>query len=372
MVHNYQILSKFSPKQEAYAHYLLTALGHDAGEDTENYIEVLQKKSFQYRDAGNRKIVEEEKQDYYFLQDDVWMKERYTMIDFLHDEYQIKKHNKYKLKKSIYGYITATDLANYVFCPVGYSIGRTFQGVSIKGAITGKEFHELSILNQKKNDDKVNTSYESSGLCNDSNRSFFKDLISSQLTYAGHDAKNINYFVNEERKFAGDPDYVFTNASGSNYIVEEKFINEANRKHTCFYRNHKVQLASYIKYLQNFNAQYGYLVYWIYSDNSGERSIVGCEVLKITLDDRASAWLENVMAEVENLRVTKTKIISFEALNPNKCGSCVHSMYCGHKNKKHKEVTYPYDIAYHKQYPADFPKILKKDRKSIATSINDN
>lgn len=360
MVHSYYILEQFSEKQRAYTKYLLDALGHESSMDTEQYLGALYRKSFQYKSAGNRQIVEEAKQDYYSFENDVWKKKKYTIIDFLHDEYQIKRHNKYKVKSNQFGYTTATDLANYVYCPVGYSISRTFQGITVQGAKIGKEFHELSILRKK--GDKKGT-YYTSGLCTESNRAFFEDFYSSKQVYAGHYEKDIKYFSNKEENFAGDPDYVFQNAVGLNYIVEEKFISDENRRRKTFYPNHKIQLASYIKYLKNFNAKYGYLVYWIYSNNYGEKSVVGCEVLKITLDRAGNEWLENVKKEVENFRSTKKRGLAVEKLNHTKCGSCVHSLYCGHKNRQHNEVTYPYDTAYHNLYPAEFPDILKKENK---------
>lgn len=351
-------LSNFSEKQQAYAGYLLEKLGYEEGSDTDHYLEVLSKKAYQYKAAGNTKKVPLDNQCFYYQIGDVWQKKRFTVIDFLHEEVQIKKNKKYKLKDNTQGYITASDLSNYVFCPVGYSIARTLNGVTTTvAAKEGTKLHELSIL-KKDSGSSGYTRQQTGTLKDDSNAVFFDDINSSEILYAGHTDEETNYFINEERKFVGDPDYVFINKESQNYIVEEKFIDYKKRTNDYFYPNHKIQLASYVKYLINFKAQYGYLVYWLYDNDYGNKSIIGCQVHKIEMNYSINNWLESKMDAVVSFRESGVKTIKTSSLKASKCGGCAHSLYCGHKNKRKDNVSFPYDTSDHNLYPAEYPVIL--------------
>jgi len=363
MVHSH-ILSDFTERQQEYAGYLLERLGHEKGKATDEYLGVLKDRAYQYKSAGHRMNIPEDKQEYYTLTEDgVWVSNDYSMVSYLHDEVNIKYYKKYNLKSNLKGYITATDLANYVFCPIGFSIGRTIEGIKLLSGETGTRFHNLNILpnwsRHLTQGESSNTS-KSEDLIEDKNRFFFDDIKKSVLTYSGHQDNSKKYFVNKDKNFVGQPDYVFKNRLGENYIVEEKFIQERTGRSDVFYKNHKIQLLSYIAYLKELNASYGYLVYWRYENDYGDKSIVDCSVLKIELNEVTSAWIDNVLSAVDRFRESGSHSVEVEYLNPRKCGTCVHSMHCGHKNQKYGSVSYPYSKEYHKLKYVEFPKALKK------------
>src|SRR5690554_1714127 len=113
------------------------------------------------------------------------------------------------------------------------------------------------------------------------------------LRFVGHnDFKNQRYFINENEGFIGQPDYIFKNKNGENFVVEEKFQRNTYGNQRRFYNNHKIQLASYINYIQEINLKYGYLVYWVYDDDYNE-NIGRCYVYRINNGGDVSDYLNN-------------------------------------------------------------------------------
>lgn len=114
------------------------------------------------------------------------------------------------------------------------------------------------------------------------NEDFFNDIRNSELKFSGHSKGNrVSYFINEEKRFIGQPNYIFKNKKVQLFVVEEKFKRNNESNQQFFFRNHKVQLAAYIYYLNQFKCEYGYLVYWLYDYYNYSYSIVACRVLKV-------------------------------------------------------------------------------------------
>lgn len=281
----------------------------------------------------------------------------YDIMPFLLKEYELKGNKAFKQAKRNSDYISATDLANFTFCPVAYSISKTFEIEPSEEAKKGTQLHERQRL--------INNLKSTPPFSNNKNKDFFQEIHNSKIVYSGHsdDNNSEKYFVNDQIGFVGQPDYVFENLKGENFIVEEKFTNAnqvtKDENQTTFFKNHRVQLESYIYLLKQFNAKYGYLVYWVYSFND-YRPSVECKVLKIYKNQGITELLDTAINQIKTFNSEKSLDISKELLKPKKCANCAYSQCCGHKTKRIDKVSIPYKKEYHNLYYAEYPEILNR------------
>jgi CRISPR/Cas system-associated exonuclease Cas4 (RecB family) len=363
---------EFSEKQVALIDYLLTRLGFEDNSFTRDYVIRLTSVAYIHRNV--RAIygeIESDDQipDFYYFDGEKCLPEKYDLIDFLIDEYKLKKEKKYEILRNISEYVSATDLANFTFCPIGYAIDKSFEIETNSLTETGEHLHEQSRLSSridlmdgelKKKLVQRKDNVES--YITEENHLFFDKIMESKLLYSGHSESTRKYFTNEQIKFIGQPDYIFKDNSGVNFIVEEKFKRERYRGFDSFFSNHKIQLASYIYYLNEFNAQYGYLVYWMYDYSGYEISYERCLVTRIDRGTNMEQFLIRVHNELRDFKRKKFLNPDLSRLDGKKCASCVYCRYCGHKNGKKSQVTLPYQRSYHNLYKAEYPQILNDDK----------
>ena len=154
-------------------------------------------------------------------------------------------------------YISATDLANFIFCPASYSITKSFK--------IDKFLNNSKILKGTKLHDELRLIYKNEvfGFNNDyisrlfsSQINIIKKIKSCTLIFKGHSDSD-KTFVNNEKKFIGKPDYIFLDPNNNYFIVEEKYHYCKPNENTYtnqdnFYTNNKIQLQSYIEYIKDF------------------------------------------------------------------------------------------------------------------------
>lgn len=273
-------------------------------------------------------------------------------------------------------FVSATDLSTFDFCPVSYAISKSFKIESPTNEdkrITGINLHETLRLIKKKLpegfqerdilDSEVQTNEQ------------IKKIKNCELIFSGHEHHEKKIFLNKAKKYVGQPDYIFKDPSGKYFVVEEKFkylsnysseneyvYEEREKIKKTFYSNHIVQLQSYINYIQEFNLEYGVLIYWFY-DFIGDYPKIHSVSLKIIRKNEKQYLLEKTFKNVTNL--LNSKILDFEiTVHPNKCASCSVNKYCGHKTGNIKKYSIPYDRkdAYLKYVP--FPDELKRKEES--------
>jgi hypothetical protein len=315
--------------------------------------------------------------DKYYFDGQKWLPDKYDIIDFLIDEYRIKKNKKFSSLTKISDYSSATDLANFAFCPVGYSIGNSFKINVSDSAQKGIKFHEetklISLINFIKSmieSKKIQNLKSAAVYITDENKDFFSELLKSKLIYSGHSDDQKEYFKNDDLKYIGAPDYIFQDRKNRNYLIEEKFIKISNKKENSFSFNHKIQLASCIYFLKEIDAQYGYLVYWYYTYSNWRFEFIKCKIYKISRGDKMSVYLQKIYEDLNKFKKSKFYNLNLIKLEGNKCASCLFVMYCGHKNGKKKQVMYPYyGKGYYNLCSAKFPEILKKLDKDSPKEI---
>lgn len=304
-------------------------------------------------------------------------------------EKDIRK-NRYQIikKKLDLNVINATEIANYVFCPACYVINKSFEidhPTGKKQRIIGEKLHDkLNLIKW------IEDCQKSNGIGNTIfNHPEINKIYNSKIIYHGH-GKNTtrNVFFNKESNIACDPDYIFLDNENNYFIVEEKFhykkdptlekefymkgysgsfVQNAektseeweNSKNT-FFKNHQIQLLTYLKNIKEYKANYGYLIYWYYDFKFDEPYIHKVDIKKIGLDDLNQSFYENTIKNFSLLLNEKTQGFLVDEVNPNKCAGCVVNKYCGHKNKKFEDLKLPYDLEFLKFHKADYPEELKK------------
>lgn len=155
----------------------------------------------------------------------IWKYSNSGVIEELLKEVEIKKDlSQIKLKSfNEKDFITATDLANYDYCPASFSISKSFEIEFPTGKQkrnVGKYFHEKLRLINKLNLEKESFSdyFEDSVL----NNNTIRKIKSCKLIFSGHDKEN-KYFINTQENYIGQPDYIFKDPNDKYFVVEEKF-----------------------------------------------------------------------------------------------------------------------------------------------------
>ncbi len=378
--------------------YLLARIGFEKGDFLDQYLDSLYSLATQYRylaakeavlkspdedsetdsnQINNPELVPLNPDSYkeYEFDGNVFVPTSFSKLDYLMFEYKSKKEKNVRKIQKENSLISATDLANFTYCPVSYSIGKTFETDIIRSAVVGSKFHaENKLVNwirsALKGERTKEQKNEVDNFENEQNKYFFDDIRGSQIIYSGHTNNAKKYFINKKGNFTGQPDYVFKNRKGENFIVEEKFKWKKEETVDGFFQSHKVQLASYIYGLDEFDASYGYLIYWHYNFDtaSQENKVLECKVLKISKSIEIQSFLRDTFLALSNLIREKKQNFIVDKLNPKKCANCAVNRFCGHKTGRFKDLEVPYNEKYLQLVSVPYPEELKKAPADIVHS----
>lgn len=325
------------------------------------------------------------------------------VIEKLFKEIEIKEKWIDHAKSNISNYINATDIENYTFCPVAYSIVKSFQVPQTEEAKEGQTLHEREILNpsfRKLSNNYglgkcffwegldltggANQKYVSQGdvsilsqYFNYSHKEIYTELQQSELIFPFESIEETKQklFYSNKGRFVGRPDYIFKNkVSGSYFVVEEKFrySDDYSNPNDGFYENHANQLRAYLYCIDEFPISYGYLVYWDYKYEFGQPSVHNAKVKKIIKSEKERSKLENVYRSIQNLQKQKKEEFQDRFRHPKKCAKCGTSIFCGHKTGKHNYYTLPYSSEHLKIETVPYPEELRKSSKTDIIHINGN
>ncbi|RZK36212.1 MAG: hypothetical protein EOO61_10730 [Hymenobacter sp.] len=262
-----------------------------------------------------------------------------TIIDFL-------------LEYKIRDYVTASDIVNYIFCPVRYCIARTFAAEGTDEAKKGTHLHaqhRLAYYAVLDNEFSISYEFVKESIRNKDNEKFFEEIRSSKILYVGHEENSKKYFVSKKGKFVGQPDYVFENSNGEKFIVEEKFRAFSDRK-TVLQSSHRAQIASYIMGINEFDAKYGYVVYWYYAyEREYKReyeskyfTVKKCDVFRVDKSLEIQQEIRSVYKSIISLNSGDEHEFEPGSLNAKKCVKCAVRMFCGHKTGRFQAISVPY------------------------------
>jgi CRISPR/Cas system-associated exonuclease Cas4 (RecB family) len=360
----------YSTKQKLFAEFMLKRIGFTQADHIEQYLTQLEVQFRQWDGLGEDESI------------------KYSVsncIQMLIDEIEIKK-NKQKIhsKEQNTTILSATDLANYTFCPVSYSIRQSFliENPTGQESITnGVTLHEqLRLLNKKLPFSLNETQVHRSNVFQDE---VIRKIRKSEIAFIGH-SEDAQYFKNDEAQFIGQPDYIFKDEHGKYFIVEEKFHslkpedhqhwqerpNEYHKITNHFFDNHKIQAISYIRNIKEYKIEYGYLIYWYYQTSTWEHGnihfastprIHDVRIKKILLDENTEGLYKTTVSNIRDLQKRQTQTFDSSKISISKCVGCAVSKYCSHKTRRQKEFLLPYNKDNIELFYVSFPDELKRN-----------
>lgn len=321
---------------------------------------------------------------------------RSAIIEYLLDEVNLKRNKNEIVEKDFKNLVfTATDLSNYRYCPVGYSIGKSFDISNPNGieyTDIGKFLHEKLLLVGKLDSYNAQIHYNDFEVNSDP---VLKRIINSKLIICGH-SNETKIFTNKFENYSGSPDYIFKDSDDRYFVVEEKFhkkrdyrkylryledlclkyqntsfedqslqdkIDKASKwadSKTNFYPNHELQGLSYIRNIQDYKIEYGYLIYWFYDIENGYPYIHRVEIKRLEMNESNENQYNLYISQLRDLVTNGKQKFEQDKLHPNKCAACVVSKYCGHKTGLYDNFSFPYNKNDIKIFSIKFPDELKK------------
>lgn len=326
-------------------------------------------------------------------------KEHYSLITYLNLEIDIKRNNRYSNIFKPIEYYSATDIANYTYCPVNYSISKSIKYKTLEIATIGTKKHEESLIEQVISKDKKvyplgesEVEYVKAEIENDENYKSLTELLKDfEIIFNGHSKENKDtFFIN--KKYRGQPDYIlqhkntkevivleekyqhipkeYIDYSGNYYDIEKSITAEANyetigteinerRNRDYFYKNHINQVSSYLFGIKEYEIKYALLVYWKYEIRGEEQVVTKCLWKKIEKEEKIKAQLKKVTSDMKDF--IKNGKIPFDkkSINLLKCSSCVNNFLCGHKTGYFEVVTIPYKDSFLITNNGGYPEELR-------------
>lgn len=399
----------YSEKQFALIKFLLSKLNFDESEFSNHdsftlkYLKNLGKTFRQFKYIGtcidSKDLIPYFK---YTFDGKIYKIDEFSLINYLQLELQIKEKKSFIIQEKINLNITsATDIANYTYCPVSYSISKSFKTKKLESAEIGTEKHSESFINKlvkKKNkylEGEYIFDYQDTDLNYDKNFIELKELLKDfEIIYSGHNENDIKYFKNNKGNFVGQPDFILKNVITKEIvIIEEKYqyipsviedyshnyydvekrmqaeinyerINESineNRNKNFFYKNHINQLKSYMYGISEFVIDKAILIYWKYEIKEKSKIVTKCyyKIIDKSQENNDKTELNDIYKQIKKLNIEGKTNFNFK--NPLKCASCVNNYLCGHKTGKYDIFTIPYNIEFVKiNNNIKFPDILKR------------
>lgn len=367
----------YSAKQKLYADFMLKKIGMTDPSDIETYLKHLEK-------LYGRMVSFPSERYYSGIG---WRYSVGDCIDLIKAELDLKKSPQAVKSAEQKATYSATDLANYEYCPASFAISNSFvieQPSGEEFTEAGKQLHEQLLAASRTWQKEKGVDFSSSDLD-------VSAIRSSHLIFAGHQEPN-RKFVNGN--WVGVPDYIFQDKENNYFVVEEKFhykrdpakndgfvgydnqvgavyddfATEEGKKEQeqwsnykgYFFSNHLVQIVSYIKNLLDYPIKYGYLLYWYYDRNNDEPYIHKVVAKKIVLNDQTDALYTNTVNGVQQLKQNGSLPFQIDRLNMRKCAGCVVNKYCGHKTKRYSSLPFPYQRNFLNLFFATFPDELRK------------
>lgn len=315
----------------------------------------------------------------------------FEIIDFLNSEIRIKKNHEYNNKKQwMIDFVTATDISNFTFCPVSYSISKSLEhDFLLESTEIGLVEHKESIVKSFFKSKKFKKEFfeDTTGISNRTKiyKELFEILDKSEVIYNGHEINNdVKYFKSKNGRYVGQPDFILRKIDTNEFfVIEEKFqytprefVNHSNRQDKdfenkkneidkkrnsdFFYENHINQVYSYIYGIAEYSISFGILIYWKYEIIDEKLEVHSCKIKIIEKNSSKRNELNTIYKDINQF--CKTGLFNFSPTtrNPSKCASCVNNFLCGHKTGNFTEINIPYNKNHLKIYNTDYPEELKK------------
>lgn len=232
----------------------------------------------------------------------------------------------------------ATDLANFVFCPVSYALNQTFY-IDIQeqeNVFIGTQEHEkqrlLSLSDNKKIEDhKHEIAFHN--YYQDFNR-----IINATCISQGHKDKNSVVYYSKKKKLSGVPDYIFQDSNGC-FAVEEKYTLKKYEELTELYLNHKIQALVYLYGLDEFQFNEVFVLYWfIKKDDYNDYHVYNYRLFRLTKTNENKKMIIDVFNTLESIQQRIPYLFTPNNINYRKCIRCNYFPYCEHKKGNNSNI----------------------------------
>lgn len=243
----------------------------------------------------------------------------------------IERKNK---RKTTY---SATDLANFTFCPASYFLTQTFclDFSNQDNVIVGINEHEKQRLKStlKLNDYETFQWNGYSELFQRLNNDFSR-LKHSKCINEGHGSDEPQILYSKNKVLCGIPDYIFEDDKGK-FAVEEKYTTKKIENFTTIYDSHKIQALTYLYGLDIFDEVY--VVYWfLKSNNYGNYTLYGYRLYKLIKNDANRLFLLETYNSVDKTQ-NKGEEYAY-SVNYRKCVKCSCFSYCDYRKEKDTSI----------------------------------
>lgn len=280
-------------------------------------------------------------------------------LKYFKEEIRLRKNNSVELNYNVNKVTLISDLGDFEFCPVSYSISETFNIPNNetwqKDEWLGEKKHLIHRYSDFKKNKSFNEAFKDSTIqINQTLQNDFSKFFNSELLLNNYDGSNTTYYSNPTNTIRGVPDYVFKDQSGKSFVVIEKFTKKTSEEITTAFSNDLVKIYGYINELTTLKLSYGFLIYW-YWDLEDIHDDQGRVKKKIRVKAYKIFEIKNTTQEKEHLRNTINKVQSFKQSkqfsvdgnrisHPNKCLNCSVVTHCCHKTGKFNLVRLPYNF----------------------------
>lgn len=320
--------------------------------------------------------------------------ESFSIFDYLKLEIKIKKNELYDIIETDSIYISASDIANFTYCPVSFAISRSIKYKTLASAKIGLELHETSFINSmifnKSKKELVNSIEE---IFYDESFKTLSDILKNcDILYSGHSPNDkVKYFKSSRGNFIGQPDFILRDRTTNKiFVIEEKyhyipkeFINYGNtdyygdvhkknrneREKQIVYDNHINQLLSYVYGIADYEIDYGILIYWKYEIEENKRNITKCSFKIFYKNEEHQIKLNKIYLKIKSFLRNKNLEFDINIRNPKKCASCVNNILCGHKTGNFNDISLPYNSKYLKINKGSFLESFEKDEKNYIEKL---
>lgn len=322
----------------------------------------------------------------------------FSIFNYLIFEIKVKENALYDIVDQKSKYISASDIANFTYCPVSYAISKSIKYKTLISAKLGTELHESSyinsiIFNEFKKEEFVSTNEE---LFDDENFKILNaKLKNCDILYSGHSGnEEIKYFKSSIGSFIGQPDFILRDRITKKiFVIEEKYHNipkqfysygdneyynqlekdiKSKREIQLGYDNHINQLLSYIYGIADYEIDYGMLIYWKYEIDENKKTVTKCNFRTIHRNEEYREKLNKIYKKIRNFVKNESIEFNIKSRNPSRCANCVNNILCGHKTGKYSEISLPYNSKYLKINKKKYPDSLEKDKISYVDKLLNN
>lgn len=286
----------------------------------------------------------------------------------LNFDFDTKNKKNWTIYPSLFKSISSSNISDYVFCPVSYSINKSInieqdEHINIVSNYSSKISISKIYGNRKKFDNinealkmlpntldflleiKNTSNYRCLGIPED-----FSEIFNLRLLENNVRSKNRNIHESLNKKFKASPDYVMINEeTGKKIIIEEKYrYSESSNIESPFQSNY-FEIANTIFNIEEFRDYEVYIVYWFWkfipNDNTEfERffAVTDWKIFKVDFENYSKLELDGYVKNIEALLDNKTLSFKSESINSLKCVNCSVRHYCYHKTGRINEISLPY------------------------------